>query len=52
VLAALIYHSVAGIKHLIMDLGIGESLEGGILGAKLVMCISALLILLAGAMIW
>lgn len=52
VLSALIYHSVAGIKHLIMDLGYGETLEGGQLGAKLVVAISALLILLAGILIW
>ncbi|ARN76127.1 succinate dehydrogenase, cytochrome b556 subunit [Oceanicoccus sagamiensis] len=52
VLSALIYHSVAGIKHLIMDLGIGETLEGGQTGAKLVLTVSAVLIILAGAMIW
>ncbi len=52
VLSALIYHSVAGIKHLIMDLGIGETLEGGQTGAKLVIAVSGVLIILAGAMIW
>ena len=52
VLSALIYHSVAGIKHLIMDLGIGETLEGGQTGAKLVLIVSAVLIILAGAMVW
>lgn len=26
---ALFYHTLAGVKHLIMDLGIGETLEGG-----------------------
>ena len=34
VLAALIYHCVAGVKHLLMDLGIGESLQGGITAAR------------------
>ena len=52
VLSALIYHSVAGVKHLIMDLGIGETLEGGVLGAKLVILVSAVLIVLVGAFIW
>lgn len=52
VLAALIYHSVAGVKHLIGDFGIGESLEGGVLGTKLVFAVSAVLIILAGVWIW
>lgn len=52
-LSALIYHLVAGARHLIMDLGIGESLEAGRLGAKLVLVISAVLILIAGVwIIW
>jgi len=34
VLVALGYHAVMGLRHLIMDLGWGESLEGGRLGAK------------------
>ncbi len=52
VLAALIYHSVAGLRHLIMDFGIGEDLEGGVLGAKFTLVCSAILILLAGLWIW
>lgn len=52
VLSALIYHCVAGVKHLIMDMGYGETLEGGIAGAKLVFIISAVLIVLTGALIW
>jgi len=52
VLAGLIYHTVAGVKHLIMDLGIGESLEGGIKGAQLTFAVSAVLIFLAGLWIW
>jgi len=51
-LAALAYHLVAGVRHLIMDLGIGESLEGGRLGAKLVLIIAVVLILLAGVWVW
>lgn len=52
VLSALIYHLVAGIKHLLMDFGIGETLKGGQVGAKLTLAISAALILLAGVAIW
>lgn len=52
VLSALIYHSVAGIKHLIMDMGIGETLEGGQTGARLVIAVSGVLIILTGALIW
>lgn len=52
VTAGLIYHSVAGVKHLIMDMGIGETMEGGTRGAQLVLVASAVLILLAGVWIW
>ncbi len=52
IVAALIYHSIAGIKHLIMDMGVGETLEGGQLGAKLTVGISTVLIILAGLWIW
>jgi succinate dehydrogenase / fumarate reductase cytochrome b subunit len=52
VLAALIYHSVAGVKHLIMDLGIGETLEGGMRGARIVFIVSIVLIVLVGACLW
>ena len=48
VLSGLAYHFVAGIKHLIMDLGIGESLEGGAMLAKLTVSAAGILIFLAG----
>jgi succinate dehydrogenase, cytochrome b556 subunit len=51
-LSALAYHLVAGVRHLIMDLGVGETLEGGKLGAKLVFIVAVILILLMGAWIW
>jgi len=51
-LAALAYHLVAGIRHLIMDMGIGESLEGGRLGAKLALVGAVILIILAGVWVW
>ncbi|AMX02087.1 succinate dehydrogenase, cytochrome b556 subunit [Microbulbifer thermotolerans] len=51
-LAALIYHLVAGVRHLLMDLGIGETLEGGRRGAVMVLVVAVVLILLAGVWIW
>jgi len=52
VLAALLYHLLAGIKHLVMDLGIGETLAGGLLGARIVIALAAISIVLAGLWIW
>ncbi len=51
-LAALAYHAVAGIRHLFMDFGVGETLEGGKLGAKIVLVVAGVLILLSGAWVW
>jgi succinate dehydrogenase / fumarate reductase cytochrome b subunit len=51
-LAALIYHLVAGLRHLVMDYGYGETLSGGMLGAKLVLVLSVILMLLAGFWLW
>lgn len=52
IISALLYHLVAGVKHLLMDAGIGETLEGGKLGAKITLVVSIVLILLAGVWIW
>jgi len=52
VTAGLIYHSLAGIKHLIMDMGIGETIAGGVLGARIVIGLSIVFIVLAGIWIW
>lgn len=52
VLAALAYHMVMGIRHLIMDFGIGESLKGGQTGAKLALVVAIVLIVLAGVWVW
>ena len=51
-LSALLYHLVAGVRHLIMDMGIGETLEGGRLGSKIIIAVSVVLIVLAGVWIW
>lgn len=52
VLAALAYHLVAGVRHMLMDCGLGESLKGGRLGAMLVVVLSVVLIVLAGVWVW
>lgn len=52
IVAGLLYHLIAGIKHLIMDMGIGETLEGGVTGARLVIIVSAVAIIAAGFWIW
>ena len=52
ILSALLYHLVAGIKHLLMDMGIGEELESGLVAAKLTLAIAIILIVLAGVWIW
>lgn len=51
-LAALAYHLTAGIRHLLMDMGIGESLRGGVLGARLVLVVTAVLVILTGVWLW
>ena len=51
-LAALAYHTVMGIRHLIMDFGIGESLQGGRRGAVIAVTVALVLILLAGVWVW
>lgn len=52
VLAGLAYHTVAGVRHLFMDMGVGETLEGGRLGARLVFVFAFVLIALAGVWVW
>lgn len=47
-LAALLYHLLAGIRHIIMDIGFAESLKGGRAGAYAVIIIAVVLIILAG----
>ncbi|RRJ84958.1 succinate dehydrogenase, cytochrome b556 subunit [Aestuariirhabdus litorea] len=52
IVSALLYHLVAGIKHLLMDVDIGDTKESGIFGAKITLVVSAVLIVLAGVVIW
>lgn len=51
-LSALLYHLVAGVRHLVMDMGVGETLEGGKRGSQIVNVVSAVLIVLLGVWVW
>ena len=48
----LAYHSLAGIKHLIMDMGIGETMRGGVLGARIVFLLAGVSAVVWGLLIW
>jgi len=52
ILSVAIYHALAGIKHLFGDFGYGESLEGGVLGSRIIIGLSVVLIALTGVWIW
>ncbi len=51
-LSALAFHFVAGIKHLLMDLGLGETKESGFNAAVFTIILSCILIILAGVWVW
>ncbi|MGB0782571.1 MAG: succinate dehydrogenase, cytochrome b556 subunit [Marinomonas sp.] len=52
VVSALMYHFVAGVKHLFMDMGYFEELESGRSAAVANIVIAVVLIVLAGVWIW
>ncbi|WP_046561002.1 succinate dehydrogenase, cytochrome b556 subunit [Kangiella geojedonensis] len=52
ILTSVAYHVIAGVRHLLMDLGIGESLEGGRRGAWSVLVLSAIAAALLGVWVW
>jgi succinate dehydrogenase / fumarate reductase cytochrome b subunit len=52
ILSALAYHMVAGIKHLFMDFGVGETKEAAPTGAKITIVISLILIIALGVWVW
>lgn len=52
ILAGFIYHFVAGVRHLMMDLGYFETLQGAKVLATCVLVVAAALIVLAGVWIW
>lgn len=51
-LSLLAFHFVAGVRHILMDLHIGESLKAGRLGSGLVLVVSIGLSILCGVWIW
>ncbi len=51
-LALLLYHLVAGLRHILMDMGLGETKEGGVQGAYLMLLLAVIVIILAGLWIW
>jgi succinate dehydrogenase / fumarate reductase, cytochrome b subunit len=52
IVAGLLYHLIAGVKHLIMDWGVGETISGGKTGSILVLVTSFVAIAWAGVWIW
>ncbi|MGL5741175.1 MAG: succinate dehydrogenase, cytochrome b556 subunit [Legionella sp.] len=50
--AAMIYHVLAGIRHLLMDIGVGEHLEAGRRSAVLVIVLAVILTIFLGIWIW
>ncbi|MBS0350825.1 MAG: succinate dehydrogenase, cytochrome b556 subunit [Proteobacteria bacterium] len=52
ILSAIVGHFFAGIRHLLMDTGLGESLKAGRISAWLVLIISILIVIILGLWIW
>jgi succinate dehydrogenase / fumarate reductase cytochrome b subunit len=52
IISGLIYHFVAGVKHLIMDWGFGEDLRSAHLASQLTLAVATLLSLLAAVRLW
>ena len=52
ILAAVVWHFLAGIRHLLMDMGLGETLRGGRFSAYLVLVLAAIIIILLGIALW
>ena len=52
VLVALSYHLLAGIKHLLLDFHVGDSLAGGRRGSWLALVLSAIAAIGLGACLW
>ena len=46
-MSALAYHFVAGIKHLLLDMEIGDTIEGSKFAARTTFLVAAILIILA-----
>lgn len=51
-LAGLVYHTLAGIRHLVADAGIGESLPAARATAAATLGLSAVLVIALGVWVW
>lgn len=51
-LSAFIYHFFAGIRHLLMDVHVGDELKSGRMSAQITIALSIVFIILAGIWIW
>lgn len=51
-LSAFAYHFVAGVKHMMVDFGMAETIEGALFAARTVVLFSAVLIFLAGVWVF
>ncbi len=51
-IAALLYHLLAGIRHMLMDMGLGEHVAAAKVSAFLLLLIVATLVLLVGVRLW
>jgi len=51
-LSALGFHFSAGMKHLVMDVGVGEELDSANNAAKMVVGLTVVLAVLAGVWVW
>ncbi len=51
-LCAILFHLVAGIRHIIMDFGFGESLKAGYASAYVIFVLAVILFILAGVWVW
>ncbi len=52
ILCGLLYHLIAGCKHLVMDFGIGETKSGAKTGAVITIVLSVIAFAVAGLWIW
>jgi|TARA_B100000959_G_scaffold160589_1_gene168189 succinate dehydrogenase / fumarate reductase cytochrome b subunit len=52
IVAGLLYHLIAGLKHLLMDAGIGETTQGALFAARAMIVLFVSAAGLAGVWIW
>lgn len=51
-LAGLVYHTLAGFKHLLMDIGVGETLPSARALSVVTLVLSAIIIVALGVWVW